>query len=99
MCSPRIRFRFQTARRLKNKHVVSLWQYSNRNLYAARWAGQQPDVEVVQINSFGCGPDAIAVDEARRTLQEWQKGHTVIRVDEIESTGSMRLRLRSMVES
>jgi predicted CoA-substrate-specific enzyme activase len=85
--------------KLDNKHVVSLWQYPNRCMYAARWAAQQPDVEVVQLNSFGCGPDAIAVDEARRTLNEWQKGHTVIRVDEIESTGSMRLRLRSMVES
>jgi predicted CoA-substrate-specific enzyme activase len=85
--------------RVENQHVVSLWQFSNRCLYAARWAGQQPDVEVVQINSFGCGPDAISVDEARHTLHEWHKGHTVIRVDEIESTGSMRLRLRSMVES
>ncbi|RPJ37291.1 MAG: hypothetical protein EHM21_18205, partial [Chloroflexi bacterium] len=85
--------------KLANKHVVSLWQYPNRNLYAANWACRQPDVEVVQINSFGCGPDAIAVDEARRTLNEWKKGFTVIRVDEIESTGSMRLRLRSMVES
>jgi predicted nucleotide-binding protein (sugar kinase/HSP70/actin superfamily) len=85
--------------RLENKHVVSLWQFSNRYLYAARWACQQPDVEVVQINSFGCGPDAIAVDEARRILDEWGKGHTVVRVDEIESTGSMRLRLRSMIEA
>ncbi len=85
--------------RLENKHVVSLWQYPNRCMFAARWAGQQKDVEVVQMNSFGCGPDTIAVDEARHTLAEWQKGHTVLRVDEIESTGSMRLRLRSMVES
>ena len=85
--------------KIENNHVVSLWQYVNRMLYAANWAGQQPDVEVVQINSFGCGPDAINIDEARETLQEWQKGFTVIRVDEIESTGSMRLRLRSMVES
>jgi len=85
--------------RLENKHVVSLWQYPNRCLYAARWAAKQADVEVVQMNSFGCGPDTIAVDEARHTLSEWQKGHTVLRVDEIESTGSMRLRLRSMIES
>jgi len=85
--------------KLENKNVVSLWQYPNRNLYAAKWAGSQPDVEVVQINSFGCGPDAIAVDETRRVLSEWHKGHTVIRVDEIESTGSIKLRLRSMIES
>jgi predicted nucleotide-binding protein (sugar kinase/HSP70/actin superfamily) len=84
---------------LDNKHIVSLWQFSNRALYAARWACQQPDVEVVQLNSFGCGPDAIAVDEARHMLNEHGKGHTIIRVDEIESTGSTRLRLRSMVES
>lgn len=84
---------------LLNKHVVSLWQYPNRYLHAVRWACTQPDVEVVQLNSFGCGPDAVAVDEVRRITNEYHKGHTVVRVDEIESTGSMRLRLRSMVES
>ena len=71
----------------------------NRFYHAARWAGQQEDVEVVQLNSFGCGPDAFTLDEVRSILDSLGKGHTVIRVDEIESTGSTRLRLRSLIET
>ncbi len=85
--------------KLANKHIVSLWAYPNRYFHAARWAGQQPDVQVVQLNSFGCGPDAVAVDEVKSILNEFGKSPTVIRIDEIESPGSMKLRLRSMIES
>ena len=54
---------------------------------------------MVQINSFGCGPDAIAMDEVRSILRTGGKYLTVVRVDEISATGSLRLRLRSMLES
>ncbi|NOZ71395.1 MAG: CoA activase [Chloroflexi bacterium] len=83
---------------LDNQHVLAQWEYSNRFYHAARWVGQQDNVELVQMNSFGCGPDAIVVDEVKSILGEHGKNYTVIRVDEIESTGSTRLRLRSMVE-
>jgi predicted CoA-substrate-specific enzyme activase len=84
---------------LDNPYVLSQWEYSNRFYYAARWAGQQENVEVVQLNSFGCGPDAIVVDEVKDILNHFGKRHTVIRIDEIESTGSTKLRLRSLIES
>jgi len=84
----------QSDQALDNKHVVSLWAYPNRYYHAARWAGEQADVEVVQLNSFGCGPDAVAVDEVKAILNEFGKSPTVIRIDEIESPGSMKLRTR-----
>ncbi|KAB8144469.1 hypothetical protein F8S13_06240 [Chloroflexia bacterium SDU3-3] len=84
---------------LGTRHTITQWEYTNRYIYAARWATQQPDVEVVQLNSFGCGPDVLAIDEVRAVLAEGGKGHTVLRIDEIESLGSARLRLRSMIES
>jgi len=84
---------------LDNRYAITQWEYTNRFYHACRWAGQQDDVEVVQLNSFGCGPDAFAVDEARTILKEYGKSNTVIRVDEIESAGSTRLRLRSMIET
>jgi predicted CoA-substrate-specific enzyme activase len=84
---------------LDNQHVLTQWEYSNRFFHAARWVGQQDDVEMVQLNSFACGPDAIVVDEVKSILGEYEKSHTVIRIDEIESIGSVKLRLRSMVES
>ena len=60
---------------------------------------KQDNVEVVQLNSFGCGPDPFILDEVSAILGEYGKSPTVIRIDEIESVGSTKLRLRSMLES
>jgi predicted nucleotide-binding protein (sugar kinase/HSP70/actin superfamily) len=80
--------------------VVPQWTYPNRIYQAAAWVSRQPDnVQMVQINSFGCGPDAITIGETREILRSNGKTHTLVRVDEITSTGSLRLRLRSMLES
>ncbi len=84
---------------IDDEHVVTQWAYPNRYYRAAGWVGEQEDVELVQVNSFGCGPDAVASDEVKALLNEHGKNPTVIRVDEIDSTGSAKLRLRSMVES
>ena len=82
-----------------NRHVPAQWSNINRLYHAAHWAGQQDDVEVVQLNSFGCGPDAFTLDEVNSILDSYGKSHTVVRIDEIESTGSIRLRLRSLIET
>ncbi len=84
---------------LDNRHVMTQWEYLNRYFHAARWAGEQDNVEVVQLNSFGCGPDPFILDEVSTILGEYGKSPTVIRIDEIESTGSTKLRLRSMLEA
>ncbi len=84
--------------KLDNRHVMTQWEYLNRYYHAARWAAQQNHVEVVQLNSFGCGPDPFVLDEVSTILSEYGKNPTVIRIDEIESAGSTRLRLRSMME-
>jgi len=91
----------EEGQRLDNRHVMTQWEYSNRFFHAARWAGKQdaPRVEVVQLNSFGCGPDPFILDEISSILSEYGKSPTVLRVDEIESVGSTKLRLRSMLES
>jgi predicted CoA-substrate-specific enzyme activase len=84
---------------LDNRHVMTQWEYLNRYYHAARWAAQQDNVEVVQLNSFGCGPDPFILDEVGSILGEYGKSPTVIRIDEIESVGSTKLRLRSTFES
>ncbi|MBI9043501.1 MAG: hypothetical protein JEZ06_03395 [Anaerolineaceae bacterium] len=84
---------------LNNRHVMTQWEYLNRYFYAARWVGQHENVELVQLNSFGCGPDPFILDEVHSILAEHGKRSTVIRIDEIESPGSTKLRLRSMMES
>ncbi len=80
--------------------TISQWTYPNRIYKAAQWVAKQPEeVQYVQLNSFGCGPDALVFDEAREILKTKGKNLTLIRIDEITSTGSVRLRLRSMIES
>ncbi|MBN1390561.1 MAG: 2-hydroxyacyl-CoA dehydratase [Candidatus Thermoplasmatota archaeon] len=84
---------------IKGVGVLTQWQYPNRVYKAVQWAAGQDNVEVVQLNSFGCGPDALVCDEARTILSESGKNHTLIRIDEVSSPGSINLRLRSMMES
>ena len=84
---------------LDNPHVMTQWEYINRYYHAARWAAGRENIVVVQLNSFGCGPDPFILEEVRAILNEFGKNPTVIRIDEIESPGSTRLRLRSMMES
>jgi hypothetical protein len=54
---------------------------------------------MIQLNSFGCGPDSFLIDEVSAILKQAAKNLTVVRIDEIASPGSVRLRLRSLVES
>lgn len=83
----------------KTDLYLSQWGYPARITNAAKWVAHQPsNVRMVQLNSFGCGPDAIITDEVKEVLQTAGKNNNLIRVDEISSTGSIRLRLRSVVE-
>lgn len=87
-------------RLFKDVQVLTQWAYPNRIYNAALWtAGQPSHVQMVQLNSFGCGPDAVVIDEVREILKTGGKNLTLIKVDEISNPGSARLRLRSMVES
>lgn len=80
--------------------AVSQWAYPNRIMNAAKQVAQLPDnVQFVQLNSFGCGPDAFIIDEVNSIIKNSGKPFTLIRIDEIASPGSVRLRLRSLIES
>ncbi len=81
-------------------NIISQWSYPNRVVQAAMEVAKLPqNVQLVQLNSFGCGPDSFFMDETRDILKAVGKNITVLRVDEIASPGSIRLRLRSLVES
>ncbi|MBN2755727.1 MAG: 2-hydroxyacyl-CoA dehydratase [Bacteroidales bacterium] len=85
---------------LSSLQIISQWAYTNRIYNSAQWtANRDSYYQFVQLNSFGCGPDAIVIDENTEILKAKGKSLTLIRVDEITSTGSIRLRLRSMIES
>lgn len=80
--------------------IVSQWSYPNRVVQAAMEVAKlPPNVQLIQLNSFGCGPDSFFMDETGEILRQAGKPHTVVRIDEIASPGSVRLRLRSLIES
>lgn len=81
-------------------HFVAQWAYPDRILKAARWCTEQEkDVQFVEMTSFGCGPDAFLVDEVRDLLMRHGKTLTLLKLDDINNLGSMKLRVRSLVES
>lgn len=81
-------------------HFVEQWAYPTRILDAARWcAGQDNKVQFVEMTSFGCGPDAFLVDEVRSLLMRHGKSLTLLKLDDINNIGSMKLRVRSLLES
>lgn len=81
--------------------TVAQWAFPNRLLRATQWVASQSDprIQMVMLNSFGCGPDAFIMDEVRDVLAAAGKIFTLIKVDDISSTGSVRLRLRSLIET
>lgn len=84
----------------KNLNIVSQWSYPNRVINTALEVARLPkNVQMIQLNSFGCGPDSFFMEETGAILRHAGKNHTVLRIDEIASPGSVRLRLRSLIES
>ena len=81
-------------------HTVSQWEYPNRILQAAWWTSQQKHtIGFIQLNSFGCGLDSVIMDEISDLTKRSGLSFALVRIDEISSPGSIKLRLRSLVES
>ena len=78
-------------------HVLNQWTYHSRLYAAARYAVAHPDVQLVQLVSFGCGLDAITTDEVREILERGDKLYTQIKIDEITNLGAVTIRLRSLI--
>ena len=81
-------------------HSVPQWSYVSRILRAAQWVAEQgDDVHFVQMTSFGCGPDAFLLDEVRAILKRHGKTLTILKIDDVNNIGSLKLRVRSLIES
>ncbi len=77
--------------------VVDQWMYHNRLYRAARYVSKNPNLELVQLNSFGCGLDAVTTDEVQEILQNSGRMYTVLKIDEVNNLGAARIRLRSLI--
>lgn len=78
--------------------VLNQWMYHSRMYAAAQYVADEhnPKLNLVQLVSFGCGVDAITMDEVRRILEENGKIYTQIKIDEITNLGAVKIRLRSL---
>ena len=76
--------------------VVDQWAYHSRLYAAASFVAREEDLELVQLNSFGCGLDAITTDQVQEILNGYSKIYTTIKIDEGNNLGAARIRIRSL---
>ncbi len=91
---------FTTDEVFKEVNTISQWAYPNRVMKAAHYvATTTENIHFVQLTSFGCGPDAFIMDEIDEILKRRGKNLTLLKIDDVNNIGSLRLRVRSLVES
>ena len=79
------------------RHVLNQWTYHARMYNAARYVCTQPDMELIQLVSFGCGIDAITGDEMRSILEDGGRLYTQLKIDDISNLGAVKIRIRSLM--
>ena len=81
---------------LEQLRVVDQWTYHSRLYRAASFVATQPNLELIQLTSFGCGLDAVTSDQVAEILNARQKIYTLIKIDEGSNLGAIRIRIRSL---
>lgn len=76
--------------------VVDQWTYHSRLYRAASFVATQPNLELIQLTSFGCGLDAVTSDQVADILKARHKIYTLIKIDEGSNLGAIRIRIRSL---
>jgi predicted nucleotide-binding protein (sugar kinase/HSP70/actin superfamily) len=76
--------------------VVDQWAYHTRLYSAANFARGRADLELIQLNSFGCGIDAVTTDQVQEILNASGKIYTLLKIDEVNNLGAARIRIRSL---
>lgn len=77
--------------------VIDQWVYHSRMYGAATYVAQHDNLEIVQLNSFGCGLDAVTIDQIQEIVEGCGKIYTLIKIDEISNIGAARIRIRSLI--
>ena len=77
--------------------LVDQWMYHTRLYAAAKVATERRDLDLIQLNSFGCGLDALTTDQVQEILEAAGKVYTVLKIDEVSNLGAARIRVRSLL--
>ncbi len=79
--------------------VSDQWMYHSRLYAAASFVKTQSNLELVQLNSFGCGLDAVTTDQVNDILSGSDKIYTCLKIDEVNNLGAARIRIRSLLSA
>ena len=79
--------------------VTNQWAYHSRLYAAAHFVASYPGLELVQLNSFGCGLDAITTDQVAEILADKADVYTLLKIDEVSNLGAAKIRLRSLKDA
>ncbi len=77
--------------------VTDQWTYHTRLYRAATFVKQTDCLDLIQLNSFGCGLDAVTTDQVRDILTSGGKIYTLLKIDEVNNLGAARIRVRSLI--
>ena len=77
--------------------VNDQWMYHSRLYAAANFVKTREDLDLIQLNSFGCGLDAVTTDEVYEILDGSNKIYTCLKIDEVNNLGAARIRIRSLI--
>jgi predicted CoA-substrate-specific enzyme activase len=81
----------------RSLNVMDQWVYHSRLYAAANFVKTMPNLELVQLTSFGCGLDAVTSDEVHHILETANKVYTLLKIDEVSNLGAARIRIRSLL--
>ncbi len=77
--------------------VQDQWMYHSRLYAAANFVKTRDDLDLIQLNSFGCGLDAVTTDQVADILTDSGKIYTCLKIDEVNNLGAARIRVRSLI--
>ena len=79
-----------------NLRVMNQWTWHSRLYKAAEYVTRHPDLELVELNSFGCGLDAVVTDQVQEIMSKRDRLYTCLKIDQSLNLGAVRIRLRSL---
>ncbi len=77
--------------------ATNQWTYHSRLYAAAEFVSHRADLELIQLNSFGCGLDAITIDQVQDLLTQAGRMYTLLKIDEVSNLGAAKIRVRSLL--
>ncbi len=77
--------------------VMDQWMYHSRLYKTASFVATRKDLDLIQLNSFGCGLDAVTTDQVSDILTKQNRIYTVLKIDEVNNLGAARIRIRSLL--